>query len=197
MLASGKASAVTAATIMGIAQRNLRNLERQRRTSVDSSASAVAAHDEFADWLADTVGTEPIESEEALEASVAAIRAVVPDLLLPRANAEADSYGPPSSHRVAILAWFSKRPEVEAGDVLQWAQQQVLEVIETHGSLVAWHTWQKAEDEAEHARREAEYAEIRAKAEALKAESRQASFDNETKALLAAAEAYLRSGTDD
>jgi hypothetical protein len=60
-----------------------------------------------------------------------------------------------AGHRAAILAWFRGRTEVEAGDILEWSQAQVLEVIETHGSLVVWHTFQQAEDEAERIRYEA------------------------------------------
>ena len=191
-LAIGKASAVAAATIMGIAQRNMRDLERDRRPS-PAAESAVAAYDEFTDWL-EHLAAERLESEEEIEPTIAAIGAIVRDLLLRRANLEADPYASaPSGHRAAILSWFSGRPEVEAGDILSWAKAQVLEVIEEHGSLVAWHAWQQAEDEAEHARREAEYAVIAARAAALRAEAEQSIHDAEARARLAAAELSRRS----
>jgi hypothetical protein len=195
ILASGKASAVTAATIMGIAQRNIRDLERDRRPPQDASQSAVAARDEFDDWLVDTVDAVAIESEEKIEQTVAAVRAVVPKLLLRRANAEADPYGAPSAHRVAILAWFSGRPEVPAGDILEWSQAQVLEVIETHGSLVAWHAFQQAEEESQQVRREAEMAEIEARAAASRAGAEGAIHDAEVRARQAAAELSRKSTT--
>jgi hypothetical protein len=189
-LTADKVRPKDAAVIAGIAERNL------RRPAPDVQTSAIAAKETFVDWLVDTVSAEPVESEEAFATLEAAIDDVVP-MLLRRANAETDlATQPPSPHRVALLAWHSGRPEIEAGDVLEWAQRQVLEVIETHGSLTAWHEFQQAEDEAEHARQEAEYARLAAKAEALKAESRQASLDSETRALLAAAEAFLRDGDD-
>ncbi len=104
-LAGGKASPIQVATIMGIAQRNLRDLERDRRPPHDASQSAVAARDEFDDWLVETVDAVAIESEEEIEPTIAAIEAIVPDLLLKRANLEADPYASaPTGHRAAILA---------------------------------------------------------------------------------------------
>ena len=178
---------------MGIAQRNIRDLERAK-PQLDGG-SAVAARETFIDWLVATVDINPI-ADEALEALAAAVDAVIPELLLRRANAEGEPYGPSSPHRVAILGWFSNRPEVEAGDIVEWSKAQVLEVIETHGSITRWHAAQMAENEAEEARREAYHAEIQAKAEALKAEARQASLDSETRSILAAAEAFLRESSD-
>jgi hypothetical protein len=192
ILASGKASAVTAATIMGIAQRNLRDIERGRQP--DPSESSIAAKEQFYDWLGDTLLTDDMD-EPALEATVAAIRAL-PRWLLRQANAESDDNEHPSPHREALLAWYSGRPEAEAGDVLDWSKQRVLEAIEQHGSLVAWHAFQQAEDAADEERERAAHAAIREKAEALKAESRQAALDAETRGILAAAEAFLAGGGD-
>jgi hypothetical protein len=99
----------------------------------------------------------------------------------------------PGVHRAAILAWFSGRTELETGDILEWSQAQVLEDIETHGSLVAWHNFQQAEDEAEQIRYEAEIAVIEARAAALRAEAEGAIHDAEVRARQAAAELSRRS----
>ncbi|HET9754968.1 MAG TPA: hypothetical protein VFP66_00575 [Candidatus Limnocylindrales bacterium] len=188
-LVEGRIRGVQAMTVAGIARRHIAKAEA---ATTDGSGSAVAAYDEFAGWLVDAVVTEPIESEEAFAALEAAIDDVVP-MLLRRANAETDlATQPPSPHRVALLAWHSGRPEIEAGDVLEWAKSTVLEVIAEHGNITAWHAWQQAEDEAEHARREAEYAAIQARAEALKAEADKARLDAEESARLAAAELSRR-----
>jgi hypothetical protein len=185
-LATDKVRPKDAAVIAAIAERNL------RRPAPDVQMSAVAAYDEFAGWLVDAVVTEPIESEEAFAALEAAIDDVVP-MLLRRANAETDlATQPPSPHRVALLAWHSGRPEIEAGDVLEWGKAVVLEVVEQQGSILAWHTTYLAEEEAEQARREAEYAAIQARAEALKAEADKARLDAEESARLAAAELSRR-----
>jgi hypothetical protein len=69
-------------------------------------------------------------------------------------------------------------------------------VLETHGSLIAWHVAALAEQAEEEAKRETIAAESRAKAEAARLSARQAMLDSETHSVLAAAEAYLRSGSD-
>jgi hypothetical protein len=188
-LVEGRIRGVCAMTVAGIARRHIAKTEA---TKADGSGSAIAAKGTFFDWL-EGVAAESIESDEEIEPTIGAIGAVVPDLLLPRANAEADPYAPPSPHRVAILAWFSGRPEVPAGDVLEWAKAQVLEVIEQHGSLVAWHAFQQAEDVAERVRSEVVRAEIEARAAALRAEAEQGIHDGEARARRAAAELSRRS----
>jgi hypothetical protein len=90
-LVDGRIRGVQAMSVAGIARRHIAKAEA---ASTVQSASAVAAHDEFVDWLVDTVNTVPIDSEEALEATVAAIDAVFPELLLPRANAEGGPHPP-------------------------------------------------------------------------------------------------------
>jgi hypothetical protein len=194
-LAADKVRPKDAAVIAAIAERNLRDLEHQRAAAVDGRGSAVAAKEMFFDWI-EQLAAERLESEEEIEPTIAAIEAIVADLLLKRANLEADPYAlAPTGHRAAILAWFSGRTEVEAGDVLEWAQAQVREVIETHGSLVAWHAFQQAEDAAEETRRLAEYAVIEARAAALRAEAEGAIHDAEVRARQAAAELSRKSTT--
>jgi hypothetical protein len=176
-------------TVAGIARRHL---EKAQAVSAVAAVSAIAAKEAFFDWL-EGIAADSIESEEHVEPTIAAIEAIVPDLLLKRANLEADPYASaPTGHRAAILAWFSGRTEVEAGDILEWSQAQVLDVIETHGSLVAWHAWQQAEDGAEEARREAEYAVIEGRAAALRAEAEQSLHDAEARARRAAPELSRR-----
>lgn len=191
-LVEGRIRGVQAMTVAGIARRHL---EKAQAVSAVASVSAVAAKDAFFDWLED-LAADSIESEEEIEPTIAAIDAIVPDLLLKRANLEADPYASaPTGHRAAILAWFSGRTEVEAGDIIEWSQARVLEVIETHGSLVAWHAFQQSEEERELVTREAEMAEIEARAAALRAEAEGAIHDAELRARQAAAELSRRSGT--
>jgi hypothetical protein len=191
-LVEGRIRGVQAMTVAGIARRHL---EKAQPVSTVVPVSAVAAKDAFFDWL-EGIAAEGLESEEEIEPTIAAIEAIVPDLLLKRANFEADpNASAPTGHRAAILAWFSGRPEVEAGDILEWSQAQVLEVIETHGSLVAWHAFQQAEEESEHVRREAEMAEIEARAAALCKDAKRAIHDAEVTARRAAAELSRRSTT--
>jgi hypothetical protein len=190
-LVEGRIRGVQAMTVAGIARRHL---AKAQAVSTVVPASAVAARETFFYWLED-VAADGIESEEEIDATIAAIGAIVTDLLLRRANAEADPYGPPSPHRVSILAWFSGRSEIPAGDVLDWAKAQVLEVIETHGSIVAWHAFQQAENEAERVRYEAEMTVIEARAAALRAEAEGAIHDFEARARLAAAELSSRPRT--
>jgi hypothetical protein len=191
-LATDKVRPKDAAVIAAIAERNLRDLEHQCEAAVDGRDSAVAAKEMFFDWI-EHLAVERLESEDEIEPTIAAIEAIVPDLLLKRANLEADPYASaPTGHRAAILAWFSGRTEIPAGDVLEWAKTQVLEVIETHGSIVAWHAFQQAEDAAERVRFEAEMVAIEARAAALRAEAEQGIHDAEAKARRAAAELSRR-----
>jgi hypothetical protein len=188
-LVEGRIRGVQAMTVAGIARRHIAKAEA---ATTDGSGSAVAAKETFFDWL-ELLAAESIESEEDIEPTIAAIGDVVTALLLARANAEADPYATaPTGHRAAILSWFSGRPEIEAGDILEWSKTQVLEVIAQHGSLVAWHAFQQAEDAAEKARREAEYAVIEARAAALRAEAEGAIHDAEARARLAAVELSRR-----
>jgi len=163
-----------------------------------SEQSSVTAREAFFDWLFDAT-IEALEPEEALAATADAIRDV-PTFLLKLANAESGYDEPASPHRRALLAWHSNRPEIPAGDVLAWAQAQVLAVLTEHGSLAAWHAHAMAEDAAEEAERERVGAEIRAKAcalrEASEAAVREARLDPETRELLQAAEAFLRESSD-
>jgi hypothetical protein len=99
-LVEGRIRGVQAMTVAGIARRHIAKSEA---ATTDGSGSAVAAKERFFDWL-EPLAAESVESEGDIEPTIAAIEAVVPDLLLPRANAETDPYAPPSPHRVAILA---------------------------------------------------------------------------------------------
>jgi hypothetical protein len=164
-LVEGRIRGVQAMTVAGIARRHL---AKAQEVGADRPVSAVAAKEIFFDWL-ENVAADGLKTEDDIDATVAAIGAIVPDLLLPRANLEADPYATvPSGHRAAILAWFSRRTEVEAGDIVPWAKAQVLEVITTHGSLVGWRAHQQAEEAEEQARHEAEVAEIEARAAVLR-----------------------------
>ncbi|HET9758070.1 MAG TPA: hypothetical protein VFP66_16335 [Candidatus Limnocylindrales bacterium] len=66
-------------------------------------------------------------------------------------------------------------------------------LVKEHGSLKAAHEWQRAE---EHRRLEEQLERNRINSERAIASSRQAMLDNETRSLLAAAEAFLREGDD-
>lgn len=131
-LASGKLSAVQAASIAGIAERNLREIAKSKPEQ--AATSAVVAREGFYDWLVDTLTIPPPDDWPAVESAVDHIQRE----LLVRANAE-----PYQPHRTAMLAWFSGN-EREAGDILEWAQGQVADLIATHGSLVAWERWRQA-----------------------------------------------------
>jgi hypothetical protein len=66
-------------------------------------------------------------------------------------------------------------------------------LVEEHGSIEAAEQWQRAE---EHRRLEEQLERNRISAERAIASSRQAMLDNETRSLLAAAEAFLRESPD-
>jgi hypothetical protein len=66
-------------------------------------------------------------------------------------------------------------------------------LIASHGSLEVWRDWQAAEDER---RLEAQLERNRISRDAAIASARQAMLDNETRSLLAAAEAFLRQPAD-
>jgi hypothetical protein len=53
-----------------------------------------------------------------------------------------------------MLAWFSDRAEVPAGDVLAWAQATTDALITEHGSLLEWHRDRLADDERKRVIRE-------------------------------------------
>lgn len=137
-LASGKLSATATATIAGIAQRNLEKV----RDRPAPPQSAVAARDAFYDWLAEgaaeAMGSNP--TEEDLDATIDAIESMNP-MLLVRANAE-----PGQPHRQAMLAWFSGRPEIPAGEALPWAQDQTRALLAEHGSLEGLREWRARGD---------------------------------------------------
>lgn len=134
-LLNPKLHPVTAATIGGIAERNLAKL-RDRPTPPDS---AVAAREAFLDWMAETL---PADDPTTMDRVWDAVASLPSNLLIQRANAE-----PGMPHRAAILAWFSGRPEVEAGDVLDWAKAQVLAMLAEHGTILAWREHTDAQDE--------------------------------------------------
>jgi hypothetical protein len=147
MLTSGKLSAVASATVAAIAQRNA-----DKVTQAPEPESAVSALDTFQDWICETIDLagdpEPI---------VEAIEAWTYHGLLRLANAENAEWDDPyrqsagtSAHRSACLAWHSHRPDIPAGDIVEWAKAQTLAVIEEHGSLVAWHRYTEAVAHREH-----------------------------------------------
>jgi hypothetical protein len=141
-LNSGKMSPAQMATIAAIATRNLAN---EKPVPAQSS---IAAQEAFLDWLCDSM---TIVDLDAAEAAVSGLQRE----LLRRANAEGaardalDRRLDPewqSLHRLAVLAWYSHRPDVEADDVLDWAKAQTAEILAEHGSLEAWHVRRVAED---------------------------------------------------
>jgi hypothetical protein len=160
-LASGKLSAVQVATIAGIAERNLRD------ATEPPPESAVAALDAFMDWVDDS---GYIEAEEDFDE-------VLPELI-GRANAED---GQP--HRRAMLAWFSGRPEIPAGDVLPWAQAQTNAIIAEHGTLDGLRQWRERRRADEH---EAMLVQLEKNRLAAEAWARR-SLDGEMQSLLAEA----------
>lgn len=156
-LAEGRLTTVQRATVHGIMRRVIRD-ERKAARQSDELDSAIAARDRFADWILDA---EIFEDGADADECVSAIRFLMSPGLLVLANREAGRDGPEwdpdnlSPHRRALLAWHSGRPEVPAGDVLEWAQEQTLALVKEHGGLVAWHRWRLDQDAAEKAEREA------------------------------------------
>jgi hypothetical protein len=142
-LASGKASAVTAATIMGIAQRNLRDLERQQAKTPqpDEPTSVEQAIDEF----------EAIVGEAYPETDLSEIISI---LLAHDRLTEADD-GP--------------RPSEDGQDVIESWLATLAGLVEEHGSLEAAHEWQRAE---EHRRLEEQLERNRINSERAIASSR-------------------------
>lgn len=138
LVATGRLSPIQLLTVAGIARRN-------ESKSEPAAASSVMARDTFADWV--TGEAAPMLRDDAdLDDLASGIRHLRHELLI-RANAE-DAAGM-TEHRSAILAWFSGRPEVEAGDVLEWAQAQVADIIATNGSLLGWERWRQATEARE------------------------------------------------
>ena len=125
-LLNPKLHPATAATIAGIAERNLAKL-RDRPTPPDS---AVAAREGFFDWMAETL---PADDATTMDRVWDAVASLPSNLLIIRANAE-----PGMPHRTAILAWHSGRDDVAADGVLEWAKDQVGEMLAEHGTILAW-----------------------------------------------------------
>lgn len=136
-LLNPKLHPATAATIAGIAERNLAKL-RDRPATVDS---AVAARDAFLDWMVENVPDE-VNDDASMDRLADTILDLKSTLLIDAANRE-----PGQPHRAAILAWFSGRSEVDAGDVLDWAKAQVLAMLAEHGTILAWREHTDAQDE--------------------------------------------------
>jgi hypothetical protein len=80
-------------------------------------------------------------TEETFDAVQAGLDELQPELLR-RANAELLPDRPEPEHnagrRGPMLAWFSGREEVPAGDVLEWAKEQVRAILTEHGSFPAF-----------------------------------------------------------
>jgi tellurite resistance protein len=88
----------------------------------------------------------------------------------------------------------SAPPETEAsGDVVAQWLATLAGLVEEHGSLEAVREWQRAE---EHRRLEAQLERNRSVRDAAMASARDARLDPETRAILRAAEAYLRESSD-
>jgi hypothetical protein len=168
ILASGKASAVTAATIMGIAQRNLAAIERRDQATskpTDQSTTVQQAIDELEARLADIYpGVDLSLILRVLLAHERLTGYVEPEM------AEATGED-------ALAGWL----EVLAG------------LVQEHGSIEAAHQWQRAE---EHRRLEEQLARNKAASEAAMASARQATLDRETQAILQAAENFLKRHDD-
>lgn len=65
-----------------------------------------------------------------------------------------------------MLAWFSDRPEIPAGDVLEWAREQTDAILAEHGSLDDLRQWQERRRAEAH---EALLAQLERNAEAAEA----------------------------
>jgi hypothetical protein len=163
-LASGKASAVQAATIMGIAQRNLASIERDghgKANPAGEPTNVEQAVDEFEVHVAERYpGVDP---------------SVVLQVLL-------------GHERLA-----GEPMEADDEDVIGSWLDTLDELVQEHGSVEAAREWQRAE---EHRRLEQQLAKNAAVRDAALAAAREARLDEETRALLAAAEAYLRESAD-
>jgi hypothetical protein len=133
MVAEGKLSVAQLLNVVAMSQKGAAT---EAKASPDE-ASATRARDQFYDWLTDRVATDG----DDVEALAAAMRALQPALLV-IANDE-----PGRPHRSAMLAWFSDRAEVPAGDVLAWAQATTDALIAEHGSLLEWHRDRLADEE--------------------------------------------------
>ena len=169
LLDTGKVNGTQALTMAAIA---LRNASTVKEAPPDSAATA---HDAFADWL----GGDELALDT--DTSADAIGSLFTELMR-RANEEPDQ-----PHRVAMLAWFSGRPEPVAGDVLLWAQGQTQAILAEHGSLGDLHEWRTARDIASRQAVADQLAANRAVAEA----TRRAAMDAETRAILEEAERWL------
>lgn len=174
-LAAGKVTPVQAATIAGIAQRNALTVQEL------PPESAVAALDSFCDW---SVGEGYVTDEADLDGFDALQRE-----LIRRANAE-----PGQPHRPAMLAWFSKRPDIPADDLPTWVQAQTTALIAEHGSLAALREWEVRRRAEDHAAMVAQLDRNRQAAE----DWQRRALNAETQALLEAAEQWLveHSGAD-
>jgi transposase-like protein len=147
LVAEGKLSAAQLLNVVTMAQKGAQSETRNGT----GEPLAIDARETFWDWLLDRVTAEPmpVVDDASLDAHLEALAAALDDVrpeLLRRANAE-----PGQPHRDALLAWASGRTEwkgspIVAGDLLDWAQVQVKDIIVTHGSLLAWHRWTQAID---------------------------------------------------
>jgi hypothetical protein len=79
-----------------------------------------------------------------------------------------------------MLAWFSGREEIPAGDLLAWAMAQLEHAIAIHGSLIAWLAWDREQDAEDHRRYEEQLERNRISRDAAMASAGQARFDAET-----------------
>jgi hypothetical protein len=134
LVAEGKLSPAQLANLATMAEERAAKSDERRKSS---EPAAIDAAEAFWDWLLARQLDEPLPASVVDEASLNeymdALNAATGEVrgeLLRRANREE---GQP--HRAALLAWASGRPEIEAGDILEWSQAQVVDL----GDLVTWH----------------------------------------------------------
>lgn len=177
LVAAGKLRPVELATTAAIATRNAS--KEAKPLEVESS---VAARDRFDDWIYEQVTDEDwsrihaelpftdddlrddAAAERVIDAAVERASEVIDSVrveLLDRANAELPDdrreHNPEGSHRLALLAWHNGRQDVPAGDILEWAQAQVLSILAEYETLTAFAASARAERHRERLIRDRAY----------------------------------------
>jgi hypothetical protein len=152
---------------MGIAQRNLRDLERRAKaeSQADSPTEVELAIDELERIFAKVYPDDDLQE-------------IISILLTHDRLTEADDAAITAEDGEAVIdSWLATL----AG------------LVHEHGSLAAASEWQRAED---HRRLEEQLAKNAAVRDAAIASARQAQLDDEVKGLLLAAERFLRESSD-
>lgn len=102
-------------------------------------------------------------------------------------------YDSPTAEDVRVDGTATTAVEMSGEEVIASWLATLDALVKDHGSIHAAREWQRAED---HRRLEEQLEQNRINSERAIASSRQAVLDNETRSLLAAAEAFLRESAD-